>query len=81
MAGFVFHLGRLGRILDAADLHARSAAGLVMLGVGLERDVPRLYGSGSPCSLRVVDMLAMFDEIALSRVRWATRPLVLTSKS
>jgi hypothetical protein len=25
-------------------------------------------------------MLAMFEEMALSRVRWATNPLVLTSK-
>jgi hypothetical protein len=38
------------------------------------------YGTGSPYSLRVVDMLAMFDEIALSRVRCATKALVLTSK-
>jgi hypothetical protein len=38
------------------------------------------YGSGSPRSLRVVDILAMFDEIAFNRARCATRPLVLTSK-
>jgi hypothetical protein len=40
-----------------------------------------VYASASPRSFRVVDTLAMFEEIALSRIRWATKALVLTSKA